>query len=166
MSEPTQERSGWRDLELSRRHRRWGRSILATDLDAIIADLDYFTNEPYLEYKVSGGVVVIAALIDYKAHTGTRKLESTSVDAQSTFATQAGVPFFIVHYTKGPWTFLVESFNDIARGKQKDGRYSELAFVSMLHDLRGLPMQLGLELDRVAPIEVWFGAKAGLGLAA
>lgn len=166
MSEPAQERSGWRDLELSRRHRGWGRSILATDLDAIIADVDYFTNEPYLEYKISGGRVVIAALIDYKAYTGVRKLESTSVDAQSTFATKAGEPFFIVHYTKRPWTFLVEAFNDIARGKRMDGRYSELAFVSMLHELRGLPMQLGLDLDRAEAAPVWFGASAGLELAA
>ena len=49
--EVKKERSGWRDEGISRRHRLWGVSCSATDIDFLLVEYIYNTPKAIIEYK-------------------------------------------------------------------------------------------------------------------
>lgn len=95
------ERTGWRDHEISRRHRRWGFNCPAVDLDFLMVEFNL--GEP-------------AALVEYKhwrarmpdlQHATYRALRSLA-DREPT------IPFLIAFYWPGVWAFRVHPVNDLA----------------------------------------------------
>lgn len=96
-----QERTGWRDAEISARHRLWGAACPAADLDLVLAELHL--GEP-------------VAIVEYK-HFRARPVElgSAVYTALCKLADRAGLPFLIAHYWPRVWAFRVQPVNAIAR---------------------------------------------------
>ncbi len=46
-----QERTGWRDEEISRRHRKWGVGCTATDIDFLLIEYEHNCPKAIIEYK-------------------------------------------------------------------------------------------------------------------
>lgn len=99
------ERTGWRDEEISRRHRRWGFNCPATDLDFLLLEFNH-------------GVPV--AVVDYKHHAKTdplADLHESAIQALSGLYDERGenLPFFVTRYWPGTWAFKALPMNDRAR---------------------------------------------------
>lgn len=122
--EVRQERSGWRDLELSKRHRKWGWDCPAVDLDFIF--LEYDKGEPVaiVEYKHE------AAKPQYASHP--------TYQAIIRLGTRASIPVFAARY-KGDFScFTVVPLNEIAIEKLPHRRnMTEREWVTFLYELRG-----------------------------
>lgn len=138
------ERTGWRDEEISRRHREWGIALPAADLDFMLIE--------YSSRKV-------CALIEYKRYTARPvNLDSSSIVAISDFAKMGQVPFYIVRYWPAtdshPWYFQVTPVNSYAYEYVPVKRLmSELEYVNLLYRVRGvfMPDELALTLGDEVP---------------
>ena len=125
------ERSGWRDEDLSRRHREWGIDCPAVDIDLVLVEFDH--GKP-------------SALVEYK-HWRAAKIESDhpSYRAIRALADRAQIPFIAARYWPETWTFDAESLNDTAqRLLPHRTRFSEQEWVRLLYRLRGREMPDGL----------------------
>lgn len=100
------ERSGWRDQEISKRHRDWGFNCPAVDLDFLM--LEYYFGTP-------------VALVDYKHH---RHHEGRNVNyrhpsyrAMGQLHDEQGqqVPLFICRYWPESWAVESLAINDAAQ---------------------------------------------------
>ncbi len=123
------ERSGWRDQEISRRHRRWGFYCAAVDLDFVL-----------VEYCVEAPV----AIVEYKHHRAQRvDLSHPTYQALRNLADRPpALPFLIARYWPATWAFEVTSANEAAEDIfGTEAHLSEAEFVSALHDLRFLTVQ-------------------------
>jgi hypothetical protein len=120
-----QERTGWRDQEISARHREWGFNCPAVDLDFLM-----------VEYNIGKPV----GLVEYKHHKAQLpNLNHPTYRALIDLADTAGLPFIIAFYWPGIWAFRVMPVNDIAKehfGINED--FSEYDFVRLLYMLRHL----------------------------
>lgn len=132
-SKTREERTGWRDEKLSRRHREWGFDCPAIDIDFIM--IEYNTGIP-------------VALIDYKRYTGSlRNLSQQSIKAISILADNSKIPFFVVYYWDNPWAFKVKPINSYAEESLKQSKFaskdrvlSEQEFVRFLYELRNIKL--------------------------
>jgi hypothetical protein len=124
MQQVTPERTGWRDMNLSERHRLWGWDCPAVDLDFL-----------FLEYDRGKAV----ALVEYKHERAKPQMPiHPTYQAMKDLADRAGVPFFACRY-KGDFSeFLVVPLNENAR-KILPVRtpMSEAGWVSFLYMARG-----------------------------
>ena len=126
------ERSGWRDEELSRRHRLWGRNVPVMDIDCVWAEYDQL--QP-------------VALNEFKKRDAPSSREQREVLVN--LADRAGLPAFGVRYWPGTeWRFKVWPFNDHARqwlpGVEE---MREADFVDLLYCIR----------HRVVPVDLpWY----------
>ncbi len=85
----------WHDLQLSERHRRWGRDCPASDLD-------------FIEYDRGNPV----ALVEYKHRKAQWSSADASIRALCTVAERAGLPCLLASYSHTPtWTFRVHPLN-------------------------------------------------------
>lgn len=120
------ERSDWRDKDLSRRHRRWGWNCPAMDID-------------FLEFH--GGEPV--ALIECKHECApVWDLDGKSARAFIRLAERAGLPaFYVIRAGDFSW-WLVRALNDLARESlgATERRLTEPQFISLLYALRGLTL--------------------------
>ena len=138
-----QERTGWRDQDLSERHRRWGASCPAADLDLLLTEIH--VGEP-------------AALVEYK-HFLARPINAaaTVILALRRLADRAGIPFLIAWYWPGSWAFRVCPINDLARQHFEDPEdFTERGYVQRLYRLRRLALARSLSdslLDVLPPLE-------------
>jgi hypothetical protein len=138
-----QERSGWRDQEISERHRRWGASCPAVDLDFLLTEIH--VGEP-------------AALVEYK-HFMARPINAAAavIMALRRLADRAEIPFLIAWYWPGSWAFRVCPINDLAREHFEDPEdFTERAYVQRLYRLRRLTLMRSLSdglLDVLPPAE-------------
>jgi hypothetical protein len=98
------ERSGWRDEDLSRRHRCWGPDVPAQDIDALVAAVGEQLNifgHIWLEYDRHEPV----ALGEWKAGTAPRDQHQDR--ALIALADRANLPALLFRYWKAPvWTQL------------------------------------------------------------
>ena len=144
------ERTGFRDEALSRRHREYGYDCPAVDLDF-----------PLIEYSKGKAV----ALIEHKYHLADRAdiRTSPSIEALRGLADGSNIPFLVVYYWRDPFSYEVHAGNNVAikyreeRGKKHPiKQMSELDYVYMLHDLRGraLPENIKVILSTTKPPEV------------
>lgn len=122
------ERSGWRDEEISARHRAWGVNCPAVDLDFLM-----------VEYNVGAPV----ALVEYKHHRAQEpNLKHATYLALVDLADSAGLPFVVAFYWPKAWTFRVLPINGFAkRTYSGKGLLSERRFVESLYHLRGLKIE-------------------------
>jgi hypothetical protein len=118
------ERSGWRDLELSKRHRRWGWDCPAVDLDFL-----------FLEYDRGKAV----ALIEYKHERAAPQYAShPTYQAMIDLGTRAGIPVFACRYGDDFCQWRVIPLSDIARQILPERQeMTEREWVTFLYKLRG-----------------------------
>lgn len=125
------ERTGWRDKEISERHRIWGDDLACTDLDWIVIEYRYSTNYAIIDYK-------------HGNRYGIDFTQSSPIQAQIRHCDEAGKPHFIVFYWPYSWRFIITPMNEKARtiiveyGMNTEDVLSELEYVSFLYRLRGL----------------------------
>ena len=119
-----EERTGWRDLAMSKRHRDWGQDCPAVDIDFLMIEYDL-------------GIPV--ALIEYK-HEAAKPGNSShpSYRAISIMATRAALPFFVVRYAGNFSWWRVVPINNIAQTIQPTRiEVDEKQYIQFLYKLRG-----------------------------
>jgi len=118
------ERSGWRDLALSQRHRRWGWDCPAVDLDFLFLEYDRGKAVALVEYKHE------RAAIQYPSHPTYRALRD--------LGTRAGVPVFGVRYADSFAWWRVSPLNALAKQwVPAQTEMTEQGWVSLLYLVRG-----------------------------
>jgi hypothetical protein len=121
-----EERTGWRDESLSRRHRAWGYDCPAVDIDFLM--IEYNRGKP-------------VALVDYKRYTA-RTPEPDNKNMQALIALADGykdgpLPFLIVRYWPDTWAIEVIPMNECAKRFYKGySRLTELQYVTSLYKMR------------------------------
>jgi hypothetical protein len=135
-----QERTGWRDQEISARHREWGFDCPAVDVDFLA-----------VEYNFGKPV----ALVEYKRFTAEQpNTKHPTYRALHELAQLAGLPFFISFYWPDIWAFKVCPMNDAAHQYFKqDEMLTEYEYVTRLYRMRRnvLKKQLESVLHRELP---------------
>lgn len=123
------ERTGWRDEALSKRHREYGSNLPAVDIDFLLIEYDH--EEP-------------KALVEYKnEHTQPINVgKSPSILAMVNLANRAGIPAFLVRYADDFSWWKVLGLNDQAASHLTDNpKYMEEAdWVEILYAVRGMRM--------------------------
>lgn len=138
-----QERTGWRDQEISERHRQWGASCPAVDLDFLLTEIH--VGEP-------------AALVEYK-HFRAQPINVAAATfmALRRLADRAEIPFLVAWYWPGSWAFRVHPLNNLAREHFEDPEdFTEREYVQRLYRLRRLTLTRSLSeslLDVLPPAE-------------
>ena len=124
MPDVRQERTGWRDMALSARHRRWGWDTPAVDLDFL-----------FLEYDKGKAV----ALIEYKnEHAAVQYASHPTYQALIDLGNRAGLPVFAVRYADDFSWFIVSWLNDNAKTIiEEKTTMTEEEYVSFLYKIRG-----------------------------
>jgi len=127
-----QERTGWRDLELSRRHRRWGWDLPAVDLDFL-----------FLEYDRGKAV----AIVEYKhEHAAPQNATHPTYQAMIDLGTRAGIPVFACRYKSDFTCWNIVPLNNEAKQWMPDGRIhmTERQWVTFLYKIRGYDLPQGI----------------------
>jgi hypothetical protein len=139
------ERTGWRDKELSERHRLWGFNCPMVDLDFLA--VEYHTGKPVL-------------LADYKRFTAKEPdLRHPSYKAIALLAdgySNGPLPFIIPFYWPNIWAFRVIPVNEEARKHfYENEMLTEKEYVARLYRLRSLTLTRDLLpiLNSTMPIE-------------
>lgn len=125
--EVKKERSGWRDMELSERHRRWGWDCPAVDLDALF--LEYDKGQP-------------VAIVEYKNENArTQWASHPTYQAMINLGNRASIPVFGVRYATDFSWWRVVALNEHARVWLPEVEaMSEYEWVSFLYLIRGREM--------------------------
>jgi len=125
MPQVKEERTGWRDLELSRRHRRWGWDTPAVDLDFLFLEYDKGQPVALVEYKNE------RAIPQYITHP--------TLQAIINLGNRAGIPVFGVRYASDFSWWTITPLNEIAKIATpiRLERATEREWVTLLYKLRG-----------------------------
>ena len=120
----TPERTGWRDMNLSERHRLWGWDCPAVDLDFL-----------FLEYDKGKAV----AIVEYKHERAKPQMPlHPTYQAMRDLADRAGIPFFACRYKADFSEFMVVPLNQKARSALPDRTaMTEAGWVSFHYRIRG-----------------------------
>jgi hypothetical protein len=124
--EVKQERTGWRDEALSKRHRDWGWDCPAVDIDFLMIEYDKGKSVALVEYK--------------NEHATTQNYSHPSYRAMVDLADRAGIPAFMCRYTDNLDKWTVDPINQRAKEKLKGAEQIELTekrYVKFLYWLRG-----------------------------
>ena len=124
MPEVKQERTGWRDLTLSTRHRRWGWDCPAVDLDFL-----------FLEYDKGRAV----ALVEYKHKRAMPQFAThPTYQAMIDLGNRAGIPVFACRYDDDFVDWGIVPLNAKATEFLPERSVmSEVEWVTFLYRLRG-----------------------------
>lgn len=124
MPEVRPERTGWRDENLSARHRRWGWDTPAVDLDFL-----------FLEYDRGKAV----ALVEYKnEHAAPQYVSHPTYQALIDLGNRAGIPVFAARYKDDFSEWKVVSLNDLAKRYISERKeMTEQDWVRLLYKIRG-----------------------------
>jgi hypothetical protein len=143
MREVRPEKTGWRDRDLSLRHREWG-------YDAPFADFDWVCVE-YDMHKVMG-------LFDYKNETAEwppdqDRGKKATLDALRDMADKGHVPFFVVRYKRPFSWFEPYCWSNVAHmgwSSYHGRRMSEFDYVTFVYKLRArtVPSEIASRLSR------------------
>lgn len=119
------ERTGWRDLELSLRHRRWGVALPAWDIDFLLIEMD--KRKP-------------TALIEYKAWAAPQQFPThPSYLALTELGNRADLPVFVVRYAQDFSWWRVVPLNPKAKMILPERvEINERLYVTWLYNIRGL----------------------------
>lgn len=112
MSIVAQERCGWRDEKISRRHRLWGVSCPAIDLDFLMLEFNYREPVALVEYKHMKAPVTGFGMGRYEA---LRKLCDGFHREQDGTYIHAPLACLVARYDDSDWSFIVTPLNDKAR---------------------------------------------------
>ena len=116
---------GYRDWELSQRHRNWGCDCPMQDADMIVWE--------YASRRVK-------AIVEYKHERVDRRgLESSLAADVLRDAAGGRYPAWITVYDRVRWVFRITPVNELAQELFADKKwYTERQYVELLHRLRGL----------------------------
>lgn len=132
------ERTGWRDLRLSERHRKWGWDCPAVDLDFL-----------FLEYDKGKAV----AIVEYKHERAARqKTCHPTYQAIIDLGNRAGIPVIAVRYTDDFSCWRVTALNEKAYlWIPQIIDLTERQWVELLYRIRGykLPQKVFDELKEI-----------------
>lgn len=120
------ERTGWRDQELSERHRQWGFNCPAADLDFLVVEYSLGLPVAIVEYKK-----IYASMPDIR-HPTYRAIQA--------LANASNIPFSIVFYDPLIWAFRVFPTNAKSVDFYKTDTFIELSereYVESLYRIRG-----------------------------
>jgi len=121
------ERTGWRDLHLSARHRKWGLAVPAVDLDFILLEYDKGKASAIIEYKGEW------AQESYPSHP--------SYLALANLGDRAQLPVFVVRYAQDFTWWKIIPLNVVAKKMLPERvEVNEQMYVKWLYDIRSLPM--------------------------
>lgn len=119
------ERTGWRDLGLSERHRRWGFDVPATDVDQFI-EYDHKIPRALVEYKNEH------APVQHSTHPNYCALYNFCEPRVEQ------LPLLAVRYSDDFSTWTVVALNEAARDYQPTtATVNEDQFVGLLYRIRG-----------------------------
>lgn len=126
------ERTGWRDQEISERHRLWGFNCPAVDLDFVMAEYNHAKPVALVEYKHFNAL-------------GKFDLNHPTLRALSDLATgyrNTGIPFFIAVYWPGIWAFKIIPCNKNAHDifTEEYRNFTEQDYVRVLYWLREITL--------------------------
>ena len=118
------ERTSWRDMGLSARHRLWGFNCPMVDIDFLAVEFE--SREP-------------AAIIDYKHERNTRvDLKAPGIETLGKLGDRANLPVFVVHYSADYHWWRVYPVNSLAMAiYDKPTSLKESDYVKFLYSLRG-----------------------------
>ena len=124
MPEVRRERTGWRDANLSERHRHWGWDCPAVDLDFL-----------FLEYDRGKAV----ALVEYKHEKAMpQKASHPTYQALIDLGTRAGVPVLACRYADDFSWWRVVPLNEKAKEFVPERiEIGEADWVKLLYKIRG-----------------------------
>ena len=124
------ERTGWRDLRLSERHRRWGWDCPAVDLDFLFLEYDKGKAVALVEYKHE------LALVQHSTHP--------TYQAMIDLGNRASIPVFGVRYADDFTWWRVTPLNSWAKTfceevglSQSATTMTEEEWVAFLYHIRG-----------------------------
>lgn len=119
------ERTGWRDQNLSLRHRQWGIACPAIDIDLLLIEMDR---------------AKAVALIEYKGELAQPQLPGhPSYLALCDLGNRADLPVFAARYAHDFSWFRVVPLNPRAKCIMPTRRMmTERQFVTLLYNLRGV----------------------------
>lgn len=119
------ERTGWRDFEISQRHRRYGWDCPAVDLDFLLLEYDHGKASAIIEYKNERSPKQYASHPTYQA----------LID----LGNKANIPVIAVRYATDFSWWKVTPLNGKAKQfipQRKE--MNEVDFVTLLYNIRGL----------------------------
>lgn len=120
--------TGWRDEELSKRHRKWGCDCPVVDIDLLM-----------VEYNLGKPV----ALVEYKKwNAQLPNLKHPTYKALCELANADKLPFFIAMYWQDIWAFKIIPVNEISKQfYDTNAIYTEQQYVESLYRLRSRIVQ-------------------------
>lgn len=127
MRQGAPERTGWRDEQISLRHRQWGFNCPAVDLDFIM-----------LEYNNAK----VACLVEYKnEHAAPQYATHPSYRALAELADKANIPFIAVRYGSDFSWWRAHPINKNAKKYlTSPTELNEKGWVELLYKIRGKQM--------------------------
>lgn len=123
------ERTEWRDKRISEKHRQWGISCLAGDVDFML--IEYIENIP-------------VALIEYKHEMSRWSKTDSGIRALTSLSNMASLPSFVVVYTDDLHYYTIYALNSRSAGLlQSHGinsseRITERRYATFLNRIRGI----------------------------
>ena len=152
------ERTGWRDQQISARHRLYGSNVPAVDIDFLLIEYDRSQPKALIEYKHMNSYLGDDVDLNHPNYRAIANLANGFSQVNLVGQLQpAPLPFYIVRYDFDPWWYRILPGNEAARQQsQLDGwvNVTEVEYVSWLHRLRGRnviePM---FQFDNVKPWE-------------
>ena len=118
------ERTGWRDLRLSQRHRTWGSNCPAVDIDFLSLEYDRGMPVAIVEYKHENAPPQYASNPNYQALIN--------------LGNRAELPVFAVRYTNDFEWWEVVPLNELAKTYCPERKHmTEFGWVTFLYHMRG-----------------------------
>lgn len=119
-----EERTGWRDEGLSRRHRRWGWDCPAVDLDFLMLEYDHGKASAIVEYK--------------NEHAAPQYATHPTYQAMIDLGNRAGIPVIACRYTDDFSKWRVVPLNEYAKTFIPErAELTEKQWVKLLYKIRG-----------------------------
>lgn len=136
------ERSGWRDQEISERHRHWGFDCPAVDLDFLVVEYNRGLPVALIEYKHHGGM---APSVKHPTYRALGALADGYHRADGGVFVHDPLPFLWAYYWPDIWAVRAFPVNETARAHFGYGEsLSEQAFVQRLYRMRRLALNRSL----------------------
>lgn len=159
------ERSGWRDQEISLRHRKWGFNCPCTDLDFMLLEYNHGAPVAVVDYKHhekqkpldgmdDNAIKAMSNLFDERvvdlARDALEALDNRDSEAARGYIKVIAdrgqnLPFFVARYWPGIWAFKVLAMNEPAKRWLRGGDWvpmSELTWVTGLYRMRQIAIDI------------------------